>query len=324
MTDPSVLVISLDFELHWGRFDKVNPEKSETHYRKTQKTIPKILSLFEKYKIEATWATVGMLFAKNKSEWKAYAPKLKPSYKNINLSAYEWYNNRNIPTKNLFCPNLVAKILAIDGQELGSHTYAHYYTMEPGQTKEQFQADLIAAKRIAFEKFRTLPKSLVFPRNQCNSSYMAVCKLEGFEVVRTNPSNWFWQNIHEETLSKKIFRTADAFFSVGRRTSYPLSQLRVQEGLPLLLPASRLFRSSYKYFNFLNKIKVNNIKKEMSLAAKKGEIYHLWWHPHNFGNNPKKNLHDLREILDHFDNLQHKYGMLSKNMSTLKDLLEIS
>lgn len=322
MAEQSFFIISLDFELHWGRFDKADPLGTKTYYRNTQKTIPKILSLFEKYKIEATWAAVGMLLAKNKREWKEYSPKLRPSYENQNLSAYDWYTNRRIYKKSLFAPELVTKILETPGQELGSHTFAHYYTMEPGQTVEQFQADLVAAKRIAFGKFNTIPKALVFPRNQCNSSYLAVCRQEGFEVVRSNPTNWFWQNTHQETLVKKIFRTADTLLPAGSRTSYPVSELKVKQGLPLEIPSSRLLRSSYTKNTWVNKLRIGRIKMEMSLAAKKGEVYHLWWHPHNFGENPKQNLADLREILSHFQKLQQTYGMLSKNMSALGAIVQ--
>lgn len=321
MADRPLLVISLDFELHWGRFDKADPLGTKKYYRNTHKTIPKILAIFEKYEVEATWAAVGMLLAENKKEWKSFSPQHRPGYTNPILSAYDWYEKRRIFKKSLFAPDLAAKIIETSGQELGSHTFAHYYTMEPGQTIEEFTADLYAAKNITSSKFNIMPSALVFPRNQCNPSYLKVCKEAGFNVVRSNPSNWFWQNIHQETLLKKIFRTADTFFPTGRRTSFPISALKIKNGLPLQIPSSRLLRPSDPKNKILNALRIKRIKREMSVAAKKGEIYHLWWHPHNFGDHPKQNLTDLKEILDHYSILNRDYGMISKNMTGVADIV---
>jgi len=63
--------------------------------------------LFEKYHIEATWATVGMLFAKNIHEWKTFAPQEKPTYYKKKRNAYTWLdNNPNSPLTCLFAPEL--------------------------------------------------------------------------------------------------------------------------------------------------------------------------------------------------------------------------
>ncbi len=61
-------------------------------------------------------------------------------------------------------------------------------------------------------------------------------------------------------------------------------------------------------------LRLSRIKKEMTLAAKKGMTYHLWWHPHNFGKNMQENFHNLHDILAHFKKLSRKYGMESVNM----------
>jgi hypothetical protein len=55
----------------------------------------------------------------------------------------------------------------------------------------------------------------------------------------------------------------------------------------------------------------------MKHAAKNGEIFHLWWHPHNIGINTEKNLNNIEEILNYYDFLKSKYGMESKNMCEL-------
>ena len=52
----------------------------------------------------------------------------------------------------------------------------------------------------------------------------------------------------------------------------------------------------------------------MERAAMKNEVYHLWWHPHNFGINLKENLGFLEAVLKHYKVLHKEIGMQSRNM----------
>ena len=53
----------------------------------------------------------------------------------------------------------------------------------------------------------------------------------------------------------------------------------------------------------------------MTNAAKKQSLFHLWWHPHNFGINQEENLYLLADILTHFKKLKKLYGMKSMTMN---------
>ena len=55
----------------------------------------------------------------------------------------------------------------------------------------------------------------------------------------------------------------------------------------------------------------------MTYAAKNKLVYHLWWHPHNFGRNCKENMILLKKILDHYNYLNNKYCFQSITMSEL-------
>ena len=55
----------------------------------------------------------------------------------------------------------------------------------------------------------------------------------------------------------------------------------------------------------------------MAHAAKQGEVFHLWWHPHNFGAHTEENLMTLRLICKHYEHLHNKYGMESIFMKEL-------
>jgi hypothetical protein len=59
----------------------------------------------------------------------------------------------------------------------------------------------------------------------------------------------------------------------------------------------------------------------MQRTAEKGMVYHLWWHPHNFGHFPEQNLQYLEELLVFFDGLREEYGMKSLNMKETAGLV---
>jgi hypothetical protein len=59
----------------------------------------------------------------------------------------------------------------------------------------------------------------------------------------------------------------------------------------------------------------------MTHAAKKGEAFHLWWHPHNFGVNLQQNLRFLEAILKHYQVLHKTYGMRSLTMKQIAEEL---
>ena len=57
------------------------------------------------------------------------------------------------------------------------------------------------------------------------------------------------------------------------------------------------------------------IKRQMKHAARKGKIFHIWWHPHNLGDNAEAFLSQLEELLVYYTELNAKFGFVSKNMS---------
>jgi peptidoglycan/xylan/chitin deacetylase (PgdA/CDA1 family) len=338
----SIFTISLDFELHWGGFEKwplrisdskfqipnsheSNGKDYAQYFLNTRHVIPEMLGLFENSGVHVTWATVGMLLQETKDELLRNSPSLKPSYKERKLSAYHYIREVGIGENEEhdpfhYAPSLVRQIISTPYQELGTHTFAHYYCNEEGQSHEQFRADLQAAQRAA-EKFGRRLKSLVFPRNQFNDDYLRICAEEGITSVRSNPLDWFWEI--KSTLSesgwKRLNRGMDAYLPIGEKNTYPLNSLRYKKGYPICIPASRLLRPYRKKELFLNDLKIRRIKSEMQRAAQRGEVYHLWWHPHNFGNFPEQSLEALKEILKHYIKCRETFGMISLNMGEISE-----
>ena len=74
-TKPGNLIISLDFELFWGVFDVRSLESYKRQLDKVHSIVPQLIELSDKYDIKLTFATVGFLFAKNKSELIEFSPE---------------------------------------------------------------------------------------------------------------------------------------------------------------------------------------------------------------------------------------------------------
>ncbi len=310
------LVISLDFELVWGIFDHIEIKDKVAYFTNTLYAIPKMLEVFEHHNIHVTWATVGMLFNENWEAWQANQPSVLPTYEKEILNPYTYgkAHQKSGYDQFFFAPNLIKSIHSVKGQEIGTHTYSHYYCLENGQTIEQFEADLQQAVLMG-KMFNIELKSLVFPRNQFNKNYLEVCARNQVETIRTNPNDWYWDTTKPDTLFSKLARTGDAYFPLGKK-SYPIKM--VQPDTVVSQMASRFFRPQHQ-IKTLNNIRLGRIKNEIIQAAQKGEVYHLWWHPHNFGVDTENALKALAEIITVFNHCKLTYGMESLTMKQVRD-----
>ncbi len=89
--DHGKFVISLDFELMWGVRDKKTIEGYGPNILGVHQMMPTLLNIFHRFEINATFATVGLLFFENKSQIITHLPDRKPGYRNKNLSPYNGY-----------------------------------------------------------------------------------------------------------------------------------------------------------------------------------------------------------------------------------------
>lgn len=108
--------ISIDFELLWGRRDQSNIDFFKARIAKERSAIERILKLFNKYNIPATWATVGKIYEKG-----------TPEYSGIDI---------------------IKTIKSFKNQEIGSHSYTHpEFT---SISKEEARIEFRKFKKISF------------------------------------------------------------------------------------------------------------------------------------------------------------------------------
>lgn len=117
-----IFCISIDFELMWGRRDLQNADYFKKRIPLERKVINKIINLFRKYNIPATWATVGKIYEKN-----------NPDYYGIDI---------------------INKITKLKNQEIGSHSYTHKVFTEISQQDAQSEFIKFKKKSFVFPKNR--------------------------------------------------------------------------------------------------------------------------------------------------------------------------
>ena len=316
---PGLFVISLDFELHWGVCDTRTVDDYRENLLGVRDAVPAMLALFERHGIHATWATVGFLFFDRREALLAAVPSHLPTYAVPGLSCYDILDtvgDDEATDPYHFGRGLLEQIRATPHQEIATHTFSHYYCLERGQTIDQFRADLRAAREAA----RTLGvelTSIVFPRNQVSLPHLAVCAEFGIHTYRGNEGSWYHRPAIREgvNLHRRAMRLIDTYLNVGGR--HAVARSEVVERDFVNVRASQFLRPYSRRLRHLEPLKRRRITSAMTHAAKRGLIYHLWWHPHNFGRYLDENLQGLTAILEHFSLLAARHGMRSVSMSEI-------
>lgn len=318
-------VISLDFELLWGMRDKTTKDGNYAENIKgVHLVIPKLLKSFSRHSIKATFSTVGFLFFKDKSELLTNVPKQIPNYTNLNYSPYSGHfdlvGENYVEDLFHFAPLLINEIKKYPEQEIGTHTFSHYYCLEKGQTIEDFSADIQMAIEIA-KKNDVNITSLIFPRNQFNDEYLKVCSDLGLICYRGNEHSWLYKakNLEQESKLRRALRLIDAYINISGHNCYSVKDLKVKYLIDI--PASRFLRPFSNPLKILETFRLKRILTGMTYAAKNNLIYHLWWHPHNFGVNQNENFVFLEKILNHYNKLNTKYKFQSITMTELANKL---
>ena len=314
---PGALVISLDFELHWGIRD--HTKRTDALYRRlpdARSAVTSTLEVFTARNIHATWATVGLLFGLSREEIEASSPPRTTAYSRAELNPYVesiGADERHDPEH--LAGSLVEQISTSAGQEVASHTFSHYYCLEPGQTEAMFRADLAAAQAIASRRGLELT-SLVLPRNQWNPAYTSAVLELGFRCIRGPQRSWSHRprpQGRQSTLVRAA-RLSDAYFGFAPPPTTDWKDVLLPSGL-CNVPASAFLRPYDPSRKRLEPRRLSRLRSGMRHAAKHGRIFHLWWHPHNFSQYQRENFSVLEQVLDEFDRLAESDGMQSLTMA---------
>jgi hypothetical protein len=213
-----------------------------------------------------------------------------------------------------FGASLVDAIRATPSQEIACHTFSHYYCLEEGADLASFEADLRAWQK-TFAGRATLD-SIVFPRNQVSLDHLHVCRDLGVKAFRGTQRHPIYAAVatkEQYRPLRRIVRLLDSFVDITSHHTYSLAG--AQQEASVDLRASRFLRPYTPHLSWLEPLKIRRVTKSMSYAAAHGEVFHLWWHPHNFGLHTEENIAALERILAHFAVLRSEGRMQSLSMT---------
>jgi hypothetical protein len=317
--NPGGFVISLDFELMWGVRDARTISEYGANILGARKAVPRLLEFFRKCGVACTWATVGMLFFDNKDELLATLPEIKPAYRNLERSPYK--DIKGIGQNEEADPyhyglSLIEQIKSTPRQEIGTHTFSHYYCLEEGETLDAFDADLEAAK-IAARRIGVELKSIVFPRNQYSQKHIESCRKAGLLVFRGNGEHPIYKPVAQNELTPRLraARLIDSYLNISGTNS---SRPNIVDGL-LDVPASRFLRPWSRSLRRLEPLRLGRILSAMRASAQQGSVFHIWFHPHNFGVNQDENFSVLNQILEEYRRLHDAFGWPSLSMAEVAE-----
>lgn len=311
-----IFVVSLDLELFWGVHDFARLEDRRECLLRVRTLVPLLLRMFSEYGVHATWAAVGFLFFGTREELNRALPPCLPEYADPAFSPYarlEEIGENEQEDPYHFAPSLLRAIRDTANQEIGSHTFSHYYCLERAQNAHAFRSDLRAAAAAAQQLGVSL-RSLVFPRNQVNPAYLDICREAGILAFRGTESSWVYspRPRRKESQMRRLARALDCYCNVTGHHTYPTAATHL--GPPVNVPSSRLMRPCIPALRSLEGLRLRRICSGMTYAARHGHIFHLWMHPEELAENPDENLGFLENILAHFRNLRQQEGMESLHM----------
>lgn len=312
-------VISLDFELLWGLSGRTERQTEEylPHIEGAQNALSLICGVLARYGIKSTVAFVGGMNFSGMEEFLDAAPACRPAYSEPSLLSYESsvkFARSHDAGHLLFCPEAVARLAENPLVEPATHTFSHYYCLKEGQTPEQFEADIKTAVGEARKSGMEI-KTIIFPRNQVSDECLDICARYGITHYRGYPDNcyyhagatgfamWFY----------KAMRILDTYIPLSGHNGTAVGHRR---GLTNV-QSSRFLRPYSARLALLEPLKLRRVLCSIEAAARNDKIYHLWWHPHNFGCDTEKNLNQLEKICQCFDRCRDKYGMQSKFIKEL-------
>jgi peptidoglycan/xylan/chitin deacetylase (PgdA/CDA1 family) len=285
MLERGAFVVSIDTEMAWGEAHRRGASDSpmgasrspagRSHDRERE-VIARILDIFARHEITATWAVVGHLFLDECHDSGA------GPHPEIIRASYAWLDGDWFdidPCTSLgdhpsfYGPDIVDAILACPTpQEIGSHSFSHLIVDDPACTPEVFTSDLVAAATAAAQRGLEL-RSFVYPRN--GIAQVERLSEHGYRSYRgRHPSPSFagraaWQQI--------VLRAADRVYPLGGSAARPLRHASGVWNIPqsyyLFGPITgrRLLPTFHTYRPIAR----------LRQAARHRSVFHMWFHPHN-------------------------------------------
>ena len=287
-----VFVISIDVELAWGYCDLAVGSHEREGFGKEREASRRLLDLFGRYNIRATWAIVAHLLLDNapRKNGRAHPGFPRPVIKG---ESRDWFDSLpQGPNEAWYARDLVEMIRAAKPtQEIASHSFCHVIFDEGSTQRNAIEADLRLAKSLHQEA--GLPfETFVFPRDQVGFRDLLV--RAGILVYRDRTRRWY-DYLRPAPLRRlghllhyvlgipprPVRASIDRFGLV--RVPDSMHFLR-RDGLRRWVPGGR---------------QASMASRGLSKAASEASIFHLWLHPLSLAFHMEEQLAEIESILSH-------------------------
>lgn len=248
------VTISIDLELAWGNWD--DPANAELRLVEScsREIVERLLGLFERHGIAATWAIVAALLDPDAGR---PAPGAEAA----------WY-----------APDIVEAIARSGtGHDIGSHGGRHLYFDRIAANEAR---DDLAYARAIHQRHGLPFDSFVFPRNQIGNR--AILTEQGLRIFRAPDAAWHQRVRERSTWAGRLANLADKALPIAPPAVFPVAD----HGL-IRLPSSMLFMSRRSARALVPPpVMGRKLERGIAVAITSGGTFHLWFHPSNFYHSP--------------------------------------
>ncbi len=301
--DKGAFVFSLDCELAWGTRGRPSAKTVGPYLDGTRAAIDRMLELFERYEISATWVMVGAMALGGPQRHPLLADARYDDIPSGDSSSHpHWY-----------AEDILAKIrAATPKQEIGCHTLTHMFVNESEASRRQFDWELGEFVTLFKKLGLDPPRSFIFPKHYMH--HFDLLAKHGFTCYRGPESGWF------ERLPTPHLRGALRLLNSRLRRPPVVGLPSLSpEGL-VEIPSSQFyspFQSVGKYVSLDDR--VAQAIAGLNQAAKTNQVYHLWTHPFNLGLRTDQLLQGLTRIFEHAGELRGQMKLTNPTMVGLAD-----
>lgn len=299
MSNKGILTISIDTEIAWGQCDRPLALSNRAALERERGIIQRLLVLFRKHDIRATWAVVGHLLVLECSTRDGVVHPEIPRPVLIHESQ-DWFFQHPPADSNdpLWYGRDIVELIrrAVPTQEIGSHSFCHMPYDESRSNPEAVRADLATARAI-HEAHGLAFESFVFPRNVVG--FREFLKANGIQAYRGNSRRWY--NRLPLTILKRVAHLATYLVPVTPPTVSPQLDTLGLINIPdsMLLMGRNGLRRIISSEAIVRKAKVG-----LDRAVARNEVFHLWFHPSNFAHRTEEQFQTLEKILIYADELR--------------------
>lgn len=283
----AIFTLSLDFELIWGTVHHLGPQRfREACHRERAIVIDRLLALFEKYRVPATWCIVGHLFlGRCQAQFGQKHPELT-------LPSANWLRDdpggSEATEPNFYGRSLVEKIRSCAvSQEIGCHSFSHI--IFPECSRETARSEIAECVRLAAESGIEM-RSFAFPRNRV--AHLGVLKEYGFTHYRGPGKNERFDQYRLRAM-RRVVHLLDILLAREPRPVVP----EMNDGL-WNVAGSMVFLPKHGLRRYIPmSLRVRRARKGLNAAVRDGGIFHLWFHPTNMADEMESMFKGLEEIL---------------------------